>query len=292
MKRALYKSLMLLIVLFSAGSLKAEEVAGKTAPEIIQLPRIFWEPVFWLSALIIVLLLASLLVLVYTMMKLIRVLSPKDAVSAETSSAANTIFKTVQSSWTEPSSPEKEKELLLDHEYDGIHELDNNLPTWWRWMFYVTIIFSVIYLIRYHVIKSGDLQLDEYKKELVKAEEEKAERAKNGAAAIDENNVTLLTEAADLAKGKEIFGQKCAPCHGPAGGGTVGPNLTDDYWLHGGSIKDVFKTIKYGVQEKGMIAWQATLKPQEIQQVASFIKSIKGSNPENPKEPQGELFKE
>lgn len=187
---------------------------------------------------------------------------------------------------------EEEADIMLDHNYDGIRELDNNLPPWWKYGFYFTIIFAVIYLIHYHVTNTGKLQLAEYEDQLTQAKIEMEEYRKKAANLVDENNVTLLTDATSISSGKNIFMDNCAACHGPAGEGGVGPNLTDEYWLHSGSIKDVFKTIKYGWPEKGMKAWQQDLGAKQIHEVSSFIMSLKGTNPPNAKEKQGELYKE
>ncbi len=186
---------------------------------------------------------------------------------------------------------EKESDVATDHEYDGIRELDNSLPPWWVYMFYATIVFSIIYVIYFHWA-GGPTQKMEYDRSIELAQAQKTEMLKKNAANVDENSVVALTDAAEIAKGKSSFVTKCAACHGQAGEGGVGPNLTDDYWIHGGSIKDIFKTIKYGVQEKGMIAWQAQMQPTEMQQVSSFILSLKGTNPPNGKAPQGELYSE
>lgn len=186
---------------------------------------------------------------------------------------------------------EKESEVATDHNYDGIVELDNSLPPWWVYMFYATIIFSVIY-IGYYQFGNGPTQQMEYDTAIAQAKVEKAALLKKTASNVDENSVTALTDAAEIAKGKSSFITKCAACHGQNGEGGVGPNLTDDYWIHGGGIKNIFKTIKYGVQEKGMIAWEAQMQPTEMQQVSSFILTLKGTNPANAKAPQGNLYKE
>lgn len=185
---------------------------------------------------------------------------------------------------------EKEEEITLDHEYDGIRELDNNLPPWWKYGFYVSIVFAFIYLVHYHITRTGKLQLAEYEAEIKKASEDIAEYRKNAASQVTEANVTLLTDEGTLSQGKSVFLNNCAACHGKAGEGGVGPNLTDDYWLHSGSIKDVFISVKYGWPEKGMKAWEQDLSPVQIHQVSSYIKSLHGTQPANPKEKQGELY--
>lgn len=184
---------------------------------------------------------------------------------------------------------EEEKILIKGHDYDGIQELDNRMPPWLAFLFQITIIFAVVYLLIYHGFKIGDLPQAELEKDLKIAAVQKAAYLEKEGAKIDENSVTLTTDGGELAKGKELFIANCAACHAADGGGTVGPNLTDKYWLHGGGIKEVFKVIKYGVPEKGMIAWEKQMKPQEIQYVSSFIVGeLVGTTPAVAKEPQGE----
>ncbi len=185
----------------------------------------------------------------------------------------------------------EEATIMLDHDYDGIKELDNHLPPWWLGMFYGAMVFAVIYMLNYHVWQSSPLSGEEYEIAMAEAKTAKAEKVSaGGGTEIDENNVTLATETADLETGKVIYEGNCAVCHGNAGEGGVGPNLTDEFWLHGGSVKNLFSTIKYGVPEKGMIAWQATLKPADMRSVASYILTMQGSNPPNGKAPQGEKY--
>ena len=186
----------------------------------------------------------------------------------------------------------QEADILLDHDYDGIKELDNNLPPWCKWGFYATILFSFVYLIGYHVTGTGKLQLEEYNDELALAAKAKEERMKNSAENITEENVTMLTDAGAISKGKEIFTKNCAACHAADGGGMVGPNLTDEYWLHGGGIKNIFKTVTYGVPAKGMISWQSQLSPKQIQEVSSFVWSLQGTKAAAPKEQEGEKWTE
>lgn len=187
---------------------------------------------------------------------------------------------------------EREHELILvDHNYDGIKELDSRIPPWFLWLFYGTIIFSVIYMLHYHVFGTGPSMEEEYKQEVKLAEIKRAELMRSGAM-INEENVTLLTELNFLESGKQIFITNCAACHAADGGGLVGPNLTDEYWIHGGGIKNVFKVVKYGVVNKGMIAWQNMLNPRQIQEVASYVISLQGTKPAKPKAPEGEIWKE
>lgn len=185
---------------------------------------------------------------------------------------------------------EEEEEIALHHDYDGIVELDNNLPPWWLYGFYASIIFAVIYLVRYHVTESAPLPLEEYEMEMAAAAASKEEYLKTAANLVDETNVELVSEAPRIANGKAIFSKSCAVCHAQDGGGGVGPNLTDEYWIHGGSVKDIFGTIKYGVPSKGMISWKDQLSPKDIQDVASYIMEMQGTTPADPKEAQGDLY--
>lgn len=183
-----------------------------------------------------------------------------------------------------------EKQILIDgHDYDGIQELDNRMPPWLQFLFYTTVLFAVIYS-AYYFSGLGDMQIAELDKEIATAEAEKKAYMEKVGASMDENSVTALTDKAGVESGMKIFQEKCTACHGTEGGGAVGPNLTDDYWLHGGGIHNVFKVIKYGVPEKGMISWEKQLSPTDIQKVASYVLSLKGTKPANPKEPQGDLF--
>lgn len=192
-----------------------------------------------------------------------------------------------QKFFTRAAPLEKEADVLLDHDYDGIKELDNALPPWWKWGFYITVILAVLYLFRFHVFHTGPTPLDEYNKEMQIAATKMAGMKKD---MINETNVTL-SDAAGIASGKKIFTGTCFPCHGANGeGNAVGPNLTDKYWIHGGSLGEVFKTITIGVPDKGMQAWGKTFSPMDIKNLASFVLSLQGTNPPNAKAPQGNLF--
>lgn len=186
---------------------------------------------------------------------------------------------------------EKEQDHLLDHNYDGIQELDNSLPPWWKAGFYITVVFAVAYLLRFHVLGMGPTPEQEYQTEMKVAAAQIEEYLATSGEKIDEKSVTLA-DAAGIAEGAKIFGQSCIACHGAKGEGGVGPNLTDKFWLHGGSVNDVFKTIKYGVPDKGMQAWEKMFSPTQLKNLSSFIKSLQGTNPPNGKAPQGEEFVE
>jgi cytochrome c oxidase cbb3-type subunit III len=223
-------------------------------------------------------------------------------------SAMNLLGKTAQAANTEPThifsahwwkkfrgigvALHDEKQILIEgHDYDGIQELDNRMPPWLQFLFYATVFYAVVYAAVYFG-GLGDLQIAELDKEIATAEADKKAYMEKVGASMDENSVTLLTDKAIVEQGMKIFQEKCTACHGTEGGGAVGPNLTDDYWLHGGGIHNVFKVIKYGVPEKGMISWEKQLSPTDIQKVASFVISLKGTKPANAKEAQGDLFNE
>lgn len=184
----------------------------------------------------------------------------------------------------------REKEILLDHNYDGIHELDNRLPPWWLALFYITIVFGVIYVGYYHFSSYGQSSEEAYLEEMAVAKASVDAYLEGRADAVDENSVTQLTDEQSISDGQFIFKVNCVVCHTESGAGLVGPNLTDEYWIHGGGIKNIFRTIKYGVPEKGMIAWGTQLRPAEMQKVASYIMTLEGTNPPNPKAPEGEKW--
>lgn len=182
--------------------------------------------------------------------------------------------------------------LMTGHSYDGIQELDNFMPPWLQWVFTGTIIIAFVYFGYYTVLGIGKTGIEEYEEELRIAAIEAEERGSNALASIDETNVEIDNSDIGLSAGKTIYDSNCVACHAADGGGGVGPNLTDQYWLHGGGIKDIFGVIKYGVIEKGMVPWEDQLSPQEIQGVASYILTLQGTTPAVPKDPQGELYEE
>lgn len=180
---------------------------------------------------------------------------------------------------------EEEKDLMIDHEYDGIVELDNPIPVWFNVLFYGTVVFGFIYLLVYHVFGWGMNQDQEYLHEMAQAEKAKQEYLAQSASLVDESSVEFNEALAPA--GKAIFMVNCAACHGNNGEGTIGPNLTDRHWIHGGEIKDIFKTVKYGVPEKGMVPWEQTLTPAQIAEVSSYIITLRDTNPANAKAAEG-----
>lgn len=179
----------------------------------------------------------------------------------------------------------EEKDLVIDHEYDGIKELDNPIPIWFNALFYSTMTFAVVYILIYHVFGWGMNQNQEYAQEMERAEIAKQAYLAQAANLIDESSVVY--DESKVAAGQAVFQANCVACHGGAGEGGIGPNLVDRFWLHGGEIKDIFKTVKYGVPDKGMVPWEQTLTPGQIAEVSSYIVSIRDTKPANPKEAQG-----
>ena len=183
---------------------------------------------------------------------------------------------------------EEEKDMVIkNHEYDGIEELNNPIPVWFNALFYSSVVFAVVYLLIYQVFGWGLNQDQEYEREMAKAEIEKQEFLAQSANSFDENTIEVDETGTLAANGKALFTTNCAACHGANGEGTIGPNLTDRFWLHGGEIKDIFKTVKYGVPEKGMVPWEQTLTPAQIAEVSNFILTLRDTKPANPKGAEG-----
>jgi cytochrome c oxidase cbb3-type subunit 3 len=283
--------LIVALLLVSIGSF-AQEAAGVESKVYDGRDELIIGATVFVGA-IFTLILATLLFAVFEMGRVINGYYEKDAVAARAAEAA----KPKPSFWTRINTRlndavplDREEEVLTDHEYDGIHELDNNLPPWWKAMFYATIVFAVFYLAAFHWWGWFQPQSQEYQAEMLEARLEVEAYLATKANAIDETNVELDLTEPSLTEGSTLYTANCAACHASDLGGGVGPNLTDAYWIHGGGIKDVFKTVKNGVPQKGMISWKGKLSPQQMQRVASYVLSMQGSTPANPKEPEGDLY--
>lgn len=231
-------------------------------------------------------LLIGIVILLATLKNLVNVLTADAIAEKEPVS----IWSRFMVKMTDAVPVEEEEDVLTDHDYDGIQELDNNLPPWWVLGFYVTIACAVVYIGYYEFYLGGNISQQEFKAEMQKAEEQREAYLATLANNIDESNVVAVEDASKLQSGKKIFDTYCATCHAKDGGGLAGPNLTDEYWLHGGGIKNVFKTIKYGVAGKSMIAWEDQLTPPQMQEVASYVLNLEGTTPEKPKDPEGEKW--
>ena len=278
---SLRRMLLLFLFLLSSPGLFAQGQSG-TSNQMILL--------YTLTAFVI-LVLITVVIITFYVIRVINMLTESSA--RQQAEKAGIPYAPSQSWWqilmhklTRSTPVEQEADILLDHSYDGIRELDNYLPPWWKWLFYGTVVWAVIYLIVYHVAGLLPLSNEEY---MAEVEEVQKIRASQEIVQIDENTLEFTADADLINKGKEVFISNCASCHRNDGGGSVGPNLTDEYWLHGGSVRNIYATIKNGVPEKGMISWAPILKPEEIRDAAFYIMSIQGTNPPGSKAPQGEL---
>jgi cytochrome c oxidase cbb3-type subunit 3 len=179
---------------------------------------------------------------------------------------------------------------IAGHEYDGISELDNQLPRWWVWLFYLTIAFSAVYF-AYYVLGPGPTLLEKF--ESRKAAIELAKLAPGAKKGFDEQELlAVFKDTGQREKGKVVYAVRCLACHGPMGQGSIGPNLTDNHWIHGkGTMADVAQTVSAGVLDKGMPAWESVLSPDELKQVVAYVRSLKGTNPPGAKAPQGTEYK-
>lgn len=213
-----------------------------------------------------------------------------DAYLAEVKTPQKSLWQKFRERMDRRVPAEKEEEIMFEHSFDGIRELDNVLPPWWVYLFYITIFWGVGYYIYYHVGGGGPSSQEEYKMEMEAAEKAVAEYRASQSDLVNESTVTLLEDANSLSAGEATYKSLCVSCHGPEGQGMqgLGPNFTDDAWLHGCTIKDVFSTVKYGVPQTAMVSWQSQLRPADIQKVASYILSLRGTNPPNPKAPEGQ----
>ena len=182
---------------------------------------------------------------------------------------------------SDPNSP------IMDHEIDGITEMDNKLPRWWVWLFNLSIVFAAIYMVVYHVARVAPLQDQQYQNEVAALAPAVTNTALASDATVAPAAEEPSTDEAVLAKGKQLFTVNCAVCHGQNGEGLIGPNLCDDSWIHGATFADNLHTIREGVLAKGMIAWKAVLKPDDIKAVGSYIYSLRGTSPANAKAPEG-----
>lgn len=295
-KTAIIKPISAILLLLISSAAMAQDAGGATATSsAVQSIGGLAPSVFYVMVSVVFLELAIILVLLINIRFLVKAAREKDLPETEILEQKAVVKKKTYDWWNKINKfkpVEQEKDIDLGHEYDGIRELDNRLPPWWLWGFYITIFFGIVYLWRYHIAESAPLSEEEFKISMQRGEEEVQAYLKKKGESVDENTVVVLSDESDLAGGEKVYTTSCVACHGAKGEGGVGPNLTDDYWLHGGDIKGIFKTIKYGVDGKGMASWQAVYSPKQIAQVASYIKSLHGTNPPNPKEQQGEFYQE
>lgn len=304
MRKINTKFITLFLLLINSGIGFAQQVADATATPAASSAMLSSEKV---ALVILIIASISILMVLFTLSRIIKMMTGElhqiyfaergidiAAIEEKIAAGKKSGWQRFMDSLTDAVPVENEKDVMLDHDYDGIKELDNSLPPWWVYMFYVTIFFAIGYLMHYHVLGTGKLQAAEYQTEMENAKlaqlaHERALAAKGEG--FDMSKLAVLTDAASIESGKGIFVSNCASCHGTKGEGGVGPNLTDAYWIHGGDFKSIYNTINNGVLDKGMIAWKAMLKPQKMQEVASYITTLQGTNPPGAKAPQGNLYK-
>jgi len=276
--RATKVALIGLFLSLSSGAMAQDAVASSDS-------FMMSDSLLWTFISVDVILVALILYQISLIQKIFKMAAPQ----TEEDSAVESDWAIAGVKLTDNVPLEKEGDVLLDHNYDGIRELDNNLPPWWLYGFYVSIVTAVLYIGYYH-FGGGLLQQEEYEANMAEAQEQVDAYLSSLSNLIDESNVVLLTAESDLTDGKGIYETNCASCHGMMGEGGVGPTFADKYWKHGGGIVNAFSTIKYGVVEKGMIPWEDVLSPGEMQKVASYLLTFEGTNPPGMKDPEGELW--
>ena len=297
------KTLTLLFVLLSTGwvsPLMAQDATTSDATATVESSTSYYGGLsslsFWTLSTVLVLEMLIIFILIYFIRNLWRILNPVPVVEkAEIRQSISWMMSTWETLdkkfFTKAAPIEKEADIMLDHDYDGIKELDNALPPWWKYGFYITIFVAIFYILKFEVWHTGMNPTEEYNTEMAAAKIETEAYLASMKENVDENSVVML-DAAGIAIGKTLYTKTCVACHSPTGAGGVGPNLTDNYAIHGATIQDIFKTIKYGWPDKGMQAWQSNYSPVEMQQLASYVKSLINTNVADGKAPQGDLIKE
>lgn len=187
---------------------------------------------------------------------------------------------------SEPNAPDSGEDKIV-HEYDGILEADNHLPRWWLVTLYAAVGFAVFYWMSYEALRIFPSPTAAFAIEQAKAAEAEAAKLKAMGSANDDNLLAMAKNEAAKAEGKEIFQKNCLSCHGPVGGGGIGPNLTDGHWLHGGKPMQIYTTVKDGFTKNGMPAWGALIGEERVRVAAAYVLSIKGTNVPGGKAPQG-----
>lgn len=277
------KALILMLTFF------ANPLAAQTNDSGVSQEFLFYTVV----GLVLVVALLVLILAVYLLQILKAVLQKEMSPTARAEMEAQpTWWAKTWDKWNDLQPMEEEENIMLDHNYDGIKELDNHLPPWWKALFYGSIVYAVVYLLIFHVFKTAPLQEERYELEMAAAASLKADQTATVVVDFDENNVTFNDDPIALAEGKKFFEAQCAICHKADGGGLAGPNLTDQYWKHGGSMTNIYTVIKKGVQGTAMIPWESKLNPNRLREVASYVRSLQGTNPQGALPPDGELYVE
>jgi cytochrome c oxidase cbb3-type subunit III len=283
---------LIVFVLCSLQNLFAQADSNKEIVKIVPNYGGLSANTFYMFVAVILVEIFAIFFLTYHIKRMHEALLPEKEESPENASKLSLLWHRLdQKLFTKAIPVEKEADIMLDHDYDGIRELDNSLPPWWKYGFYITIAVAFIYIFNFHVMGNGKNPTEEYNMELVQAQKEKEIFEANNKDKIDEKNVPFADDNG-IAFGKTAFETKCWSCHGKLGEGGAGPNLTDNYWLHKGTLNDIYNTLKVGYPEKGMQSWTSDYSPKELSYIASYVKKLKGTNPPNPKAAQGDLFEE
>lgn len=284
-------TLLVILFLFSQNLL-AQVTVPPDAVKVIPNYGGLSATTFYALVIVVVTEVIAILFLFFSIRRIYTELLPEKAAAAVKSSKMAALWSRLDKKFLTKAIPvEHEADALLDHDYDGIQELDNSLPPWWKYGFIITIGFAFVYLLNFHVWGNGKNPTEEYAAEMNQAKIEKEAYEANNKDKIDESNVPMANEAG-IKRGKEFYTANCVACHGTLGEGGAGPNLTDDYWLHKGSLTDVYQTLKVGYADKGMQSWAIKFNPKEMSEIASFVKTLKGTNPPNAKAKQGDLYVE
>ena len=286
-------AVLVMVLLFASQAASAQD-AAKDAVTVVPNYGGLSATTFYMFVTVIITEVLAVLFLAFSIRRIyIELMPEKDPAVAKKSALKEWWAGLDKKIFTKAIPVEREADILLDHDYDGIQELDNALPPWWKYGFYITIVVAFVYLLNFHVMGNGKNPTEEYVAEMEQARIQKEIYESTNKDKIDENNVPMA-DASGLAFAKGVFTTKCKACHGEQGQGLqgLGPNLTDDYWLHKGSLNDIFHTIKNGYPDKGMQSWANTFSEKEISYLASFVKSLRGTKPAVPKAPQGEIWVE
>jgi cytochrome c oxidase cbb3-type subunit 3 len=288
------QAVVLFMMLFASSNAFAQDAVAATTESIYESnPIAGMHPLGFYSLFAVLLL--ELFVILWLCLVILRIIVKREAVASETAGEKvkkeSFLSNFISRKLLGVKPVESDKDVMLDHDYDGIKELDNDLPPWWKYGFYLTIVSGIVYFISYHVTHNSKSSLEEYEYEMAEAEKSVNAYRATLASNVDETNATYVTDAGKLDAGKATFVKNCAVCHGPEGQGLVGPNFADKYWVYGNKAGDLFKIVKNGTN-KGMKAWKDELSPVDIQNVISYIYTLQGTNPANQKAPDGVIVEE
>ena len=284
-------SVLVILSLLSENA-QAQTVAADAAANVIPNYGGISANTFYVLLSIITTEIFAILFLFFSIRRIfVELLPEKSAAAVKKSKLAALWVRLDKKLFTKAIPIEQEADALLDHNYDGIQELDNALPPWWKYGFIITIGFAFVYLLNFHVLGNGKNPTEEYAVEMENAKIAKEAYEANNKDKIDETMVPMA-DAAGMKIGKDDYIANCIACHGSKGEGGAGPNLTDDYWIHKGSLNDIYHTLKVGYADKGMQSWAIKFSPKEMSEIASYVKMLKGTNPPGAKAPQGDLYDE